>query len=129
MLNDTLAATLSKILNASNIGKSSIEINPMSKQIQKVLEILKEEGYVGDVEKISDFRGGVYKLHLLGNVNKCGVIKPRLSVNLSTYEKFEKRYLIAKDFGVIIVSTSKGMMSHIKAKELGIGGSLIAYCY
>ncbi|MFA6088970.1 MAG: 30S ribosomal protein S8 [Candidatus Woesearchaeota archaeon] len=129
MLNDSLAVALSKIFNASKIGMGEILINPMSKQIMVVLTILKDEGYVGDLEKINENRGGVYKLHLLGNVNKCGVVKPRHSVKVSTYEKFEKRFLIAKDFGVLIVSTSKGMMTHIKAKKEGLGGSIIAYCY
>ena len=129
MLNDSLAAALSKTLNASRIGKSEVLINPVSKQIREVFAILKEEGFVGDEEKVKDARGGIYQLHLLGSINECGVIKPRYSVTLEEYTKFEKRYLIGINFGVLIVSTSKGMMTHIKAKALGLGGVLIAYCY
>lgn len=129
MLNDALAQGLSKILNASKIGSNHIILNPVSKQINTVLSILKEEGYVGELEKINDYKGGLFKLNLIGNINKCGVIKPRHSVALPDYEKFEKRYLIAKDFGIIIVSTSKGMMTHIKAKKENLGGVLIAFCY
>lgn len=129
MLNDTLAVALSKVFNASKIGANEVIINPMSKPISTVLSLLKEVGYLGDVEKVSDFKGGIYKLNLIGNINKCGVIKPRHSVTLSDYEKFEKRYLIAKDFGVLIVSTSKGMMTHLNAKKEGLGGVLIAFCY
>jgi small subunit ribosomal protein S8 len=129
MLNDTLAAALSKILTASKIGASEVILNPMSKEIKIVLSLLKDEGYVGELEKISDYKGGTYKLNLIGNVNKCGVIKPRHSVGLKDYEKFEKRYLIAKDFGLLIVSTSKGMMTHQNAKKEGFGGVLVAFCY
>jgi len=129
MLNDTLAIALSKILNASRIGVNTVMINPISKQAMTVLSLLKEEGYLGDLNKVSEFRGGVYELNLLGNINNCGVIKPRHSVKLDNYEKFEKRYLIAKDFGVLIVSTSKGMMTHLNAKKEGLGGVLVAFCY
>ncbi|MDZ4226799.1 MAG: 30S ribosomal protein S8, partial [Candidatus Pacearchaeota archaeon] len=60
---------------------------------------------------------------------KCGVVKPRFPVKLDEFEKFEKRYLPAKNFGIIIVSTSNGIMTHIEAKEKKLGGRLIAYIY
>jgi len=50
-------------------------------------------------------------------------------VQKGNYEKFEKRYLPAKDFGMIIVSTNQGIMTHIEAKEKGLGGRLLAYVY
>ena len=65
----------------------------------------------------------------MGNLNKCGAIKPRYSVRKDGFEKFEKRYLPAKDFGIIFVSTPKGIMTHNGAKKKGLGGKLIAYCY
>jgi small subunit ribosomal protein S8 len=57
------------------------------------------------------------------------VVKPRYSVKSDNYEKFEKRYLPAKEFGVLVVSTPKGMMSHNDARKNKLGGRLIAYCY
>ncbi len=45
------------------------------------------------------------------------------------FEKFEKRFLPAKDFGFLILSTSKGIMTHLAAKEKSIGGKLLAYVY
>ena len=60
----------------------------------------------------------------MGRSSKKGpFVDPRL------YEKVEKQYLPAKEFGVIIVTTSKGIMTLSQAKELGIGGKLLAYCY
>jgi small subunit ribosomal protein S8 len=58
-----------------------------------------------------------------------GVIKPRYSVKKTDLEKFEARYLPAQDFGVIILTTTAGVISHAKAKELGVGGKLLAYVY
>ena len=129
MLNDPLANTLSHILNNEKTGKSSCLISPCSKTIKKVLDILNEEGYIGKYEEVTKAKGGVIKVHLLGGINNCGVIKPMFSVEKDGYEKFEKRFLLAEDFGVMIVSTNQGMMTHNQAKEKGIGGKLVAFCY
>lgn len=129
MLNDPLANVLSKALNYELTGKKEVLINPLSKLIKGVLKIFKEHGYIGDVEIITDSRGCVGKLNLLGAINKCGVIKPRFSVSLENFEKFEKRYLPAVGVGILIVSTNKGLMTHEEAKKNHIGGRLIAYCY
>ena len=99
------------------------------KSNKKVLEMLKQHKYIGDVEEISAARGGILKVNLIGNINKCRVVKPRFSVQIDEFEKFEKRYLPAKGFGIIIISTSKGYMTHDEAKQKKIGGRLIAYCY
>ena len=76
-----------------------------------------------------DGKAGLIKVNLNGNINKCGVIKPRFAVKRKDFEKFEKRYLPAKDFGIIIISTPDGLMTHIQAKEKNLGGRLIAYVY
>ena len=129
MLNDPLAAALAKILNAERVGKKEVVIKPASKIIQKVLSIMNENHYIGSFEVIDDGKGGILKINLLGNINKCGVIKPRFSTKNNTFEKWETRYLPAKDFGTIIVSTSMGIMPHYQAKEKKMGGKLLAYCY
>ena len=129
MLNDPLANVLSKTLNYEVTGKKEVLIHPLSKLVRGVLKIFKENSYVGDVDEITKARGSVGKLHLLGAINKCGVIKPRFSVTLDEFEKFEKRYLPAVGVGILIVSTNKGLMTHLQAKKNKIGGRLIAYCY
>ena len=128
-MNDSLSNAMSKVLNFETVGKRECVIKPISSTIKKVLDILNAEGYLGKYEEVQDGRGNYLKLNLLGNINKCGSIKPRFAVSIDNYEKFEKRYLPAKDFGVLIVSTSQGIMTHYEAKEKKIGGRLIAYCY
>ena len=44
-------------------------------------------------------------------------------------EKFEKRYLPAKDFGILLVTTNKGVMTHEEAKKNHVGGKLLAYVF
>ena len=69
------------------------------------------------------------ELNLLGNINKTGVIKPRHSVKVEGYQKFEKRYLAAFGFGFLIVSTNQGIMTQEDAITKKLGGKLIAYVY
>lgn len=128
-MNDTLATALSNVLNAEKIGRSECDIKPVSKVIKAVLDIFKKEGFIGAYEEIDDGKGKILKINLLGAINMCGVIKPRFAVSKLNYEKFEKRYLPAKDFGFIIVSTPKGIMTHVEAKEKGLGGRLLAYVH
>ncbi len=129
MMNDTLSNAMSKIMNAEKTGKYSCDIMPSSDTIKNVLAIMKDNGYLGNVNEKKDNRGSGLSVALIGAINKCGSVKPRFPVKKNAYEGFEKRYLPAKDFGIIIVSTPKGMMTHIEAKKKGLGGRLLSYCY
>lgn len=129
MLNDPLANMMSLILNNELIGRQECLIKPSSKTIKELLRVMKENGYVADFKEIEDSRGNYIKLVLTGSINKCGVIKPRYSVKNRDFEKFEARYLPAKDIGVLFVSTPNGIMTHYDAKSKKIGGKLLAYCY
>ena len=130
MLHDPLAAALAKIHNAELVGKKEVEIRPASKMILTVLDLMHEHGSIGSFEKHDDGPGRTsVKINLLGNINKCNVIKPRFSTKFAEYTKWEKRYLPARDFGFLVISTPNGVMTHYGAKEKRIGGKLLAYCY
>ena len=128
-LNDTLATVLSQIDNAVKVGKDTVTTNHSSKQIKTVLSIMHDKGYIGDYEEVVDSKGNYFVIKLIGSLNKCGVVKPRYAVKADSLEKYEKQFLPARDFGVLIISTNQGMMTHNEAKEKGIGGRLISYCY
>jgi small subunit ribosomal protein S8 len=128
-MNDPIAAALSSILNHERAGKKLCMVHPSSKLMLDVFGILNTNGYLGTPEAVTERKGGWLKVNLLGTINGCGVIKPRFAVRKDGFEKFEKRYLPAKDVGIIIVSTPQGLMTHLEAKEKGIGGRLVAYCY
>nr|AJS12428.1 30S ribosomal protein S8 [uncultured archaeon] len=128
-LNDSLANALSSILTDEKAGKRQSLVRPSSKIIKKVLQVMKEHSYVGDFEEVKEGGGNVLKLNLLGNINKCGVIKPRYSAKRNEFEKFEERYLLARDMGILILSTPLGIIAHKDAKEKNTGGRLLAYCY
>ncbi|WP_423792855.1 30S ribosomal protein S8 [Methanocaldococcus indicus] len=126
---DPLANALVHISNCEMVGKKVVYIKPASKLIGRVLNVMKEHGYIKDFEFIEDGRAGIFKVELIGKINKCGAIKPRFPVKKDNYEKYEKRYLPARDFGILIVSTTQGVMSHDEAKKRGLGGRLLAYVY
>jgi len=128
MRHDLLSDVLSAIKNGDNYGKRET-LTSASKLVKEVLLILQKNKFIGDFEYIDDGRGGKFRVQLLGNVNKCGPIRPRFPVKRDGYEKWEKRFLLAGGFGFLLVSTSKGVMTHIEAKEKGLGGKLLAYCY
>jgi len=129
MLNDPLANALSLIKNAELKGKDTCVIQPSSKLIGGVLNLLKEKGYIGEFEYIEDEKAGVFQVKLLGNINNCGVIKPRYPVRRVELEKWESRYLPAREFGLLILTTTQGIISNVEAKKTGVGGKLLAYVY
>ena len=129
MLNDPLANALSRMKNAEIKGKGICIIQPSSKLIEGVLNLLKEKGYIGEFEHVEDGKAGVFQVKLLGNINNCGVIKPRYPVKKDELDKWESQYLPAQDFGLLILTTTNGVLSHNEAKKSGIGGKLLAYVY
>lgn len=128
-LMDPLADALSTIKNNEERRKRECIIKPASKLIGHVLRVMQEKGYVGAFEFIDDGRAGKLIVQLLGRINKCGVIKPRFSVKASKLEDWEKRFLPGKDFGMLVLTTPKGILSQNEAKKLNTGGKLLAYIY
>lgn len=129
MLIDPLADALSNIKNNERAGNLECIIKPASKLVGRVLKVMQEEGYIGEFEFIDDGKSGKFRVKLLGRINDCGVIRPRFAVKKEEFEKFEKRFLPAQDFGILILTTNQGVMTHKEAKERKIGGRLLAYVY
>ena len=129
MLNDPLANALSLMKNAEIKGKGTCQIQPSSKLIGGVLNLLKEKGNISEFEYIDDGKAGVFQVKLKGNINDCGVIKPRYPIKRDELDKWEARYLPAQHFGMLIMTTTKGIVSQDEAKKNGIGGKLLAYVY
>ncbi|NQE46441.1 30S ribosomal protein S8 [ANME-1 cluster archaeon GoMg2] len=128
-LNDPLADALSHIKNIERVGKMECSIKPASKLIGNVLSVMQEGGYIEEFEHEEDGKAGIFKVKLRGKINDCNAIKPRFYVRTREFESWEKRFLPARDFGMLIVTTPKGVMSHAKAVEAGVGGQLLAFVY
>lgn len=127
--NDPFANALSGLDNAERVGHLTYTITPASNEIGNVLEVLYDRGYVAGFEFVEDGKAGQFEVELHGAINECGAIKPRYAVSADEFERWEKRYLPARDFGALILTTSQGIMSHYEARREGIGGQVIAYVY
>jgi len=123
MSQDILSDTLNQIMNAKKARKDTVVVTRFSKVLINVLDMMKERGHL-------EYELGEKELKItIKDVNECKAIKPRYTVNKKTLDKYIRRFLPARNFGFVIVSTNKGLMTHDEAQEKKIGGSLIAYFY
>ena len=126
---DTLTNGLITVINNEMRNKRECIISPASKLLGRVLRIMQLNGYLGEFEFIDDGRSGKFKVQLLGRINKCGAVKPRFPVQFDKFEDWEKKFLPSRDVGIMVVSTSQGVMSHNEAEEKNLGGRLLAFVY
>lgn len=129
MLMDPISNGLTTIMNNEMRRRKECYIMPSSKVLGNILRVMQMNGYIGEFEFIDDGRAGKFRVQLLGRINKCGAIRPRHSFKVKDLEKWEKAYLPARSMGILIVSTSQGVISHIEAIKRGVGGKLLAYVY
>ncbi|MEM5821551.1 MAG: 30S ribosomal protein S8 [Ignisphaera sp.] len=129
---DTLSNALTAITNAEMRRRNEVVIWPASKLIIRVLRVMQKHGYIGEFEYVDDGSWGKIVVQLLGRINRAGAIKPRWSI---TYRELLalpyriRRYLPSRDIGILIISTSQGVISHKEAIEMKVGGILLAYVY
>ncbi|MFC4357290.1 30S ribosomal protein S8 [Halobium salinum] len=127
--NDPLSGALSGVDNAESVGHLTHTVEPASNIIGSVLEVFYDRGYIDGFEFVEDGKSGKFEVELTGAINRCGAVKPRYSAGANDFEKWEKRFLPARDYGALVVTTSHGVMSHYEARDQGIGGQVIAYVY
>jgi small subunit ribosomal protein S8 len=126
---NTIADGMSALKNAADGGKSTVTIEPAGKLLGAMLRIMQESGYIAGFEFLDDGRGGQFIVQLNGRINRCGAISPRYDVKLNDLEFWETQFLPGKNFGILILSTSKGVMTHEQARKEGVGGELLGYVY
>ncbi|VVB76807.1 30S ribosomal protein S8 [uncultured archaeon] len=127
-MSDLLADSLNKIKVYENTGRAECTV-AATKLVKSVLEALKKSGYIMEMQELAEGKFKVLKVTLSNKINDIGVVKPRHAVTFDDYQRYEVRYIPSKDFGMLIVSTSQGIMTNKEAKEKHIGGRLLAYVY
>lgn len=126
---DVLSNVFNVIYVARKNGKQTCVVGPVSQFLIKLIEIMKNNNYIKKYEIISDSKGGFIKVELSEDLNKCKAIRPRLPIKAEEITKYEKRFLPSLGFGIILISTNKGIMTNKEAKQARIGGTLVAYVY
>ena len=128
-LNDALANVLSQINNAIKVGKDTVATNVSSSIISKVLEIMKDEGYIADFRV--DENDGKPNLEVtLKYFEGRGVIdslKRASRPGLRIYRGKDDLPRVLDGLGIVIVSTSRGFMTDVAARTAGHGGEIICY--
>ncbi|OGD59969.1 30S ribosomal protein S8 [Candidatus Bathyarchaeota archaeon RBG_13_52_12] len=126
---DPLVNALNTIMNHEGRRKKECIITPASGLVGRVLRLIQQKGYIGEIEFIDDGRQGKFRVQLFGRINECQAVQPRYATKVKEMEKWEKRFLPSRDLGAVILSTPKGVIDHRQAKELNVGGVVIAYVF
>ncbi|HUI00353.1 MAG TPA: 30S ribosomal protein S8 [Nitrososphaerales archaeon] len=124
-----LANLFISLQNSEMRHKKECTVIPASKLASEVMRVLQKRRYIGEFEFIDDGVAGKLRVQLLGRINKCGAVSPRFPIKAKEYQKWEARYLPAVGVGMLVVSTSKGILSHSEAQEQNLGGRLLGYVY
>lgn len=126
-LSDPIADMLTRIRNASRIGRQEVNVHA-SKICRGVAQVLKEEGYIKDFDRIDDGHQGLLRIQLKYTIDGSSVI----SVIERVSKPGRRVYAGTADLprpmgglGIAVVSTSKGVMSDRKCRQQNVGGELI----
>ena len=126
-LSDPIADMLTRIRNASRVGRREVNVKA-NKVCQGVAQVLKDEGYIVDYDRIEDGKQGLIRVALKYTPEGDSVITTIKRVSkpgCRVYNGKENLPRVMGGLGVAIVSTSKGVMSDIKCRAENIGGELI----
>ena len=126
-MNDPIADLLTRIRNASAVSKKWVDVKCSNVNI-RILFILKEEYFIRDYVKIEDKKQGILRVYLKYSYDDKPVIRglKRISTpGCREYVSVEKLPRVLNGMGISIVSTSKGVMSNKKAKNLNVGGEIL----
>ena len=128
---DSIADMLTRIRNASSAKHDSVKI-PASNMKKAIAQILVDEGYIKNYKIIEDGKQGVIRVTLKYGEGKSQVITGLRRVSkpgLRIYSNVEEMPKVMKGLGVAIVSTSRGVMTDKKARELNVGGEVLAFIW
>ena len=130
-ITDTIADMLTRIRNASSAKHPTVDI-PASNLKKQIAQILLDEGYIKAFKVVDDGKQGVIKVTLKYTDSKAQVITGLRRVSkpgLRIYSNCKDMPRVMKGLGIAIVSTSKGIMTDKKAREMNVGGEILAFVW
>lgn len=131
VMTDPVADFLTRIRNANTVYHEKVEA-PASKMKKAIADILKEEGFIKDCEYIADGKQGILRVYMKYGGSKERVITgiKRISKpGLKVYARKDSVPKVLGGLGIAILSTSHGIMTDKKARNLGLGGEVICYVW
>ena len=130
-ITDSIADMLTRIRNAGAAKHETVDV-PASKMKKAIAQILLDEGYIKSFQLIEDGKQGIIRIVLKYGENKTSVISGLRRVSkpgLRIYSNCKDMPKVMKGLGIAIVSTSKGIMTDKKARELNVGGEVLAFIW
>lgn len=135
MVTDTISDMLTRIRNAINIRHYMVQV-PRTKVTYAIANVLKEENYISAFEEFVDEKNHKWLLLLLKysgtgrqKTSTITTLKRISKPSTRVYSKSSDLPSVLGDFGLAIVSTSKGIMSNSQAMKLGLGGEILCYIW
>ena len=130
-ITDPIADMLTRIRNAGAARHATVEV-PASGMKKAIAQILLDEGYIKAFEIVENGTQGTIKITLKYTANKEKAISGLRRVSkpgLRVYAGAEELPRVLKGLGIAIISTSKGIMTDKKARELHVGGEVLAFIW
>ncbi len=127
-MTDHVADALNTIKTHEIVGQNICTVKA-TKLVGEVLRLLQEHKYLKGYKTLETGKGAWFEVQLDGRINDCGVIKPRMPVKRSDWAKKEQEFIPGFGVGLLIVSTSNGIMTNADAEKKQVGGRLLAYVY
>ena len=128
---DPIADMLTRIRNANSAKFKTVDI-PASKMKRSIAQILFDEGYIKEVEDIQDSNQGIIRVSLKYTDKGKNVISGLKRISkpgLRIYAAKDELPKVLNGLGIALISTSQGIMTDKKARQLGIGGEVLAYIW
>jgi len=126
-MTDPIADMITRIRNGNLVFKQFVDI-PFSKMKEAIADVLKEEGFIKNYEIIEENKRKMIRVHLIyyqGKKRAINEIKKISKPGVRVYVKKDEIPKVKDGLGVAVLTTSKGIMSDKKARELGIGGEIL----
>ena len=130
-ITDPIADMLTRIRNA-NSAKFKTDDIQASKMKKAIAETLLEEGYIKSFEEIDNGNQGIIRVSLKYDEKGAKVIAGLKRISkpgLRIYASKDELPKVLDGLGIALISTSKGVMTDKKARELGVGGEVLAYIW
>ena len=130
-MSDPIADFLTRIRNANMAQHESVEA-PASKMKKDIAEILKNEGFIRDVEYVDDNKQGIIRVFLKYGKDGQRVISGLKRISkpgLRSYVKADAVPKVLNGLGIAIISTSEGVVTDKVARAKNVGGEVIAYVW
>jgi len=131
VMTDPISDMLTRIRNGNLVYKEYVDV-PYSKMKEEILKVLKEEKYIKDYECVTEDKRKllrVYLLYLPGKRRVINEIKRISTPGRRIYVDKKNIPVVKEGYGIAVLTTSKGIMSNKKAKEIGIGGEVLFYIW